>query len=107
MSQNVRMPVSLKISLFGKLQRGRSPSFELLQLDMYLINFTKKIYKEITYKEFDYNPCICMHDTNKEPFTGAIWPVPQKLYNCLALPIYKLQIIFLFPDSDYIVHVQI
>ena len=27
--------VSPKISLFGKMQRGRSPSFELLQLDMY------------------------------------------------------------------------
>ena len=24
-----------KISLFGKMQRGRSPSFELIQLDMY------------------------------------------------------------------------
>ena len=27
--------VSRKISLFGKIKRGRSPSFELLQLDMY------------------------------------------------------------------------
>ena len=27
--------VSRKISLFGKMQRGRSPSFELFQLDMY------------------------------------------------------------------------
>ena len=27
--------VSRKISLFGKIQRGRSPSFELFQLDMY------------------------------------------------------------------------
>ena len=29
--------VSRKISLFGKMQRGRSPSFELFQLDMYAI----------------------------------------------------------------------
>ena len=28
--------VSRKISLFGKMQRGRSPSFELFQLDMYV-----------------------------------------------------------------------
>ena len=35
MSQNAQMPVSRKISLFGKLQTGRSPSFELFQLDMY------------------------------------------------------------------------
>ena len=27
--------VSRNISLFGKMQRGRSPSFELNQLDMY------------------------------------------------------------------------
>ena len=26
---------SRKISLFGKMQRGKSPSFELFQLDMY------------------------------------------------------------------------
>ena len=26
-----------QISLFGKMQRGRSPSFELFQLDMYVI----------------------------------------------------------------------
>ena len=30
-----REMVSRKISLFSKMQRGRSPSFELLQLDMY------------------------------------------------------------------------
>ena len=30
-----RETVSRKISLFSKMQRGRSPSFELLQLDMY------------------------------------------------------------------------
>ena len=31
-----------KISLFGKMQRGRSPSFELFQLDMYgNVYFTK------------------------------------------------------------------
>ena len=35
MLQNAGMPVSRKISLFGKLQRGRSPSLELFQLDMY------------------------------------------------------------------------
>ena len=28
--------VSRKISLFDKMQRGRSPSFELFQLDMYV-----------------------------------------------------------------------
>ena len=26
-----------QISLFGKMQRGRSPSFELFQLDMYVV----------------------------------------------------------------------
>ena len=31
---NVAEWVSRKISLFGKMQRGRSPSFELFQLDM-------------------------------------------------------------------------
>ena len=34
------MPVSRKISLFGKLQRGRSPSFELFQLEMYGLHLT-------------------------------------------------------------------
>ena len=29
--------VSLKISLLGKMQRGRSPSFELFQLEMYVL----------------------------------------------------------------------
>ena len=32
--------VSRKISLFRKMQRGRSPSFELFQLDMYVSTFT-------------------------------------------------------------------
>ena len=36
---NVSEWVSRKISLFGKMQRGRSPSFELFQLDMY-VNLT-------------------------------------------------------------------
>ena len=34
---NVAEWVSRKISLFGKMQRGRSPSFELFQLDMYAL----------------------------------------------------------------------
>ena len=36
---NVAEWVSRKISLFGKMQRGRSPSFELFQLDMYEYNY--------------------------------------------------------------------
>ena len=32
---NVAEWISRKFSLFGKMQRGRSPSFELYQLDMY------------------------------------------------------------------------
>ena len=32
--------VSRKISLFGKMQRGRSPSFELFQLDLYAEIYT-------------------------------------------------------------------
>ena len=35
--------VSRKISLFSKMQRGRSPSFELLQLHMYAINYFNKM----------------------------------------------------------------
>ena len=37
---NVAEWVSRKISLFGKMQRGRSPSFELFQLDMYALLVT-------------------------------------------------------------------
>ena len=33
--------VSCKISLFGKMQRRRFPSFELFQLDMYDFTLTK------------------------------------------------------------------
>ena len=33
--------LSRKISLFGKVQRGRSPSFELFQLDMYDLEICK------------------------------------------------------------------
>ena len=38
--------VSHKNSLFGKMQRGRSPSFELFQLDMYVYEY---IYTEVYY----------------------------------------------------------
>ena len=40
---NVAEWVSHKISLFGKMQRGRSPSFELFQLDMYAVRVFVKI----------------------------------------------------------------
>ena len=34
---------SRKISLFVKMKRGRSPSFELFQLDMYVKSFTQSL----------------------------------------------------------------
>ena len=48
-----RCMASCKISLFFKMQRGRSPSFELLQLDMYdevNKNYTFCIWKSINHK---------------------------------------------------------
>ena len=46
---NVAEWVSRKISLFGKMQRGRSPSFELFQLDMYAVYTFFLVYIKYMY----------------------------------------------------------
>ena len=58
---NVAEWVSRKISLFGKMQRGRSPSFELFQLDMYetpeycyALNVRMKTLKQCHFKVYNF-----------------------------------------------------
>ena len=65
-----------KISLFGKMQRGRSPSFELFQLDMYAlttVECTRIVLQRKKCKYITYSGSLTQTLSAPDPYHRGVY----------------------------------